>query len=57
MDYTAKRKYIRHKWRGKTFSVFDKDSFFLDTMALGLAQEVDRDVIIELVRRAKEMGA
>jgi len=54
--YKAKKKFIRHKWRGKRFCVFDKEMFFLDTLALEIAREVDTDIVNQILAVHREMN-
>lgn len=54
IDYTVKRKFIRHKWRGKTFSVFDRMSFIYDTMAMEIRREIDAEIIKMMLAAFKD---
>lgn len=53
IDYTAKRRFIRHHWRGKVFSVFDREQFMRDTMANEIRREIDKEILAEVLKSFK----
>lgn len=53
IDYTTKRRFVRHRWRGKVFSVFDREQFMLDTMVNEIRREIDTEIIAEILKAFK----
>lgn len=49
MNYTARKKFIRHQWRGKRFCVFDHEAFVLDTLVLEVTRQIDEALVQEIL--------
>lgn len=49
MNYTARKKFIRHQWRGKRFCVFDREAFMFDTLSLEITRIIDEEIVQEIL--------
>lgn len=54
IDYTVKKRFTRHKWRGKTFSIFDRKMYLAETMCAEIRREIDSAFIRDMLDRLEE---